>query len=144
LESSLWEAADQIRANSKLTSSEYRISVLGVIFLRHATNRYNAALRQIEEDQAAGRTPKRPPIKADFLSIRSLTHESFRLHPIVPKHMNDKEAALCRRSSGIQRCKAVVHGRAGKHLLHRAACWFCQLDLAPFDTLIWPHPNLSY
>jgi hypothetical protein len=22
--------------------------------------------------------------------------------------------------------------------------WFCQLDLAPFDTLIWPHPNLSY
>ena len=22
--------------------------------------------------------------------------------------------------------------------------WFCQLDLAPFDGLIWPHPNLSY
>jgi AcrR family transcriptional regulator len=22
--------------------------------------------------------------------------------------------------------------------------WFCQLDLAPFDRLIWPHPNLSY
>ena len=21
---------------------------------------------------------------------------------------------------------------------------FCQLDLAPFDGLIWPHPNLSY
>jgi len=20
----------------------------------------------------------------------------------------------------------------------------CQLDLAPFDRLIWPHPNLSY
>jgi hypothetical protein len=20
---------------------------------------------------------------------------------------------------------------------------FCQLDLAPFDRLIWPHPNLS-
>ncbi len=24
------------------------------------------------------------------------------------------------------------------------AKWFCQLDLAPFDRLIWPHPNLSY
>jgi len=31
-----------------------------------------------------------------------------RLYPIVPKHMDDKEAVLCRRSSGIQRCKAVV------------------------------------
>jgi hypothetical protein len=27
---------------------------------------------------------------------------------IAPEHMDDKEAALCRRSSGIQHCKAVV------------------------------------
>lgn len=37
LEDSLWEAADQLRANSKLTSSEYCMPVLGIIFLRHAT-----------------------------------------------------------------------------------------------------------
>lgn len=37
LESSLWEAADQLRANSKLTSSEYCMPVLGIIFLRHAS-----------------------------------------------------------------------------------------------------------
>lgn len=36
IEDSLWEAADQLRANSKLTSSEYCMPVLGVIFLRHA------------------------------------------------------------------------------------------------------------
>ena len=48
LEASLWEAADQLRANSKLTSSEYCMPVLGIIFLRHATNRYAEALRQIE------------------------------------------------------------------------------------------------
>ncbi|MEP6589197.1 MAG: hypothetical protein ABJA84_10635 [Polaromonas sp.] len=35
IESSLWEAADLLRANSKLTSSEYCMPVLGVIFLRH-------------------------------------------------------------------------------------------------------------
>ncbi|MGV8893902.1 MAG: type I restriction-modification system subunit M N-terminal domain-containing protein [Burkholderiaceae bacterium] len=40
IESSLWEAADLLRSNSKLTSSEYCMPVLGVIFLRHATNRY--------------------------------------------------------------------------------------------------------
>lgn len=72
MESSLWEAADQLRANSKLTSSEYCMPVLGVIFLRHATNRYDAARRAIEADQAAGKIPKRALVKADFLKRRSL------------------------------------------------------------------------
>jgi N-6 DNA Methylase/Domain of unknown function (DUF3387) len=36
LEDSLWAAADNLGANSKLTSSEYCMPVLGVIFLRHA------------------------------------------------------------------------------------------------------------
>jgi type I restriction enzyme M protein len=72
LEDSLWEAADNLRANSKLTSSEYCMPVLGVIFLRHATNRFDAARRQIEDDQAAGRMPKRPLVKQDFIKRRAL------------------------------------------------------------------------
>lgn len=59
LEADLWEEADNLRANCKLTSSDYFIPVLGVIFLRHAANRFEAARRQIEEDQSAGRMPKR-------------------------------------------------------------------------------------
>ena len=59
LETELWAAADNLRANSKLTSSEYCMPVLSVIFLRHATNRYDAAVRQIEADQTAGAMPKR-------------------------------------------------------------------------------------
>jgi type I restriction-modification system DNA methylase subunit len=43
LEADLWEAADNLRANSKLTSSDYFMPVLGVIFLRHAANRFAAA-----------------------------------------------------------------------------------------------------
>jgi type I restriction enzyme M protein len=72
LESDLWEAADNLRANSKLTSSEYCMPVLGIIFLRHATNRHDAALAQIQADQAAGRMPKRALVKADFLNRRAL------------------------------------------------------------------------
>jgi type I restriction enzyme M protein len=72
LESDLWAAADQLRANSKLTSSEYCMPVLGIIFLSHATNRYDDAVRQIAADQAAGKMPKRAPIKADFLKRRAL------------------------------------------------------------------------
>jgi len=56
-EADLWAAADNLRANSKLTSSDYFMPVLGVIFLRHAANRFEAATRQIEDDQAAGRMP---------------------------------------------------------------------------------------
>jgi type I restriction enzyme M protein len=72
LEASLWDAADNLRANSKLTAGEYCMPVLGVIFLRHATNRYNEALREIQADQAAGRMPKRPLTSADFKKRRAL------------------------------------------------------------------------
>src|SRR5438874_5552501 len=72
LEADLWDAADNLRANSKLTAGEYCMPVLGVIFLRHATNRYNDARRQIEEDQAAGKMPKRQLTLADFKKRRAL------------------------------------------------------------------------
>lgn len=72
LEDSLWAAADNLRANSKLTSSEYCMPVLGVIFLRHATNRYDTARRQIAEEQAVGKMPKRSLVKGDFLKRRAL------------------------------------------------------------------------
>jgi type I restriction enzyme M protein len=39
LETSLWAAPEQLRANSKLSSNEYCMAALGLIFLRHATNR---------------------------------------------------------------------------------------------------------
>ena len=36
LENRLWNAADQLRANSHLESAKYSIPVLGLIFLRFA------------------------------------------------------------------------------------------------------------
>jgi len=72
LESDLWEAADNLRANSKLTSSDYFMPVLGVIFLRHAANRFEAAHRQIEADRASGKMPKRKILPADYIARRSL------------------------------------------------------------------------
>jgi type I restriction enzyme M protein len=72
LESDLWEAADNLRANSKLTSSDYFMPVLGVIFLRHAANRFDAAHQQIEADQAGGKMPKRKVLPADYIARRAL------------------------------------------------------------------------
>ena len=42
IESRLWSAADELRANSKLKSSEYSVPVLGLIFLRYADHKFTA------------------------------------------------------------------------------------------------------
>jgi type I restriction enzyme M protein len=44
----LWEAADELRANSKLKSSEYSIPVLGLIFLRYADYKFNKLKDELE------------------------------------------------------------------------------------------------
>ena len=71
-EADLWKVADNLRANSNLASNEYFMPILGLIFLRHATNRYYAASASIKEDIAVGRMPDRPLIEADFTSRRAL------------------------------------------------------------------------
>ena len=43
IEKRLWDAADDLRANSKLKSSEYPIPVLGLIFLRYADHKFEQA-----------------------------------------------------------------------------------------------------
>ena len=43
-----------------------------MIFLRHAANRFEAAHRQIEADQASGKMPKRKVLPADYIARRSL------------------------------------------------------------------------
>lgn len=49
LEKELWEAADQLRAGSKLTAAEYKDPVLGLVLLRFAQNRYEEAKKKIEK-----------------------------------------------------------------------------------------------
>jgi len=41
LEADLWSAADNLRANSDLTSNEYSVPILGLIFLKFADNNYS-------------------------------------------------------------------------------------------------------
>src|SRR2546422_11156778 len=48
LEKRLWEAADQLRANSGLTSAQYSTPVLGLIFLRFAEARFAKRRAQLE------------------------------------------------------------------------------------------------
>jgi len=62
IEKRLWEAADELRANSKLKSSEYSTPVLGLIFLRYADHKFTIARQELEGKSTGRRTIS----KADY------------------------------------------------------------------------------
>ncbi|MDZ4205126.1 MAG: class I SAM-dependent DNA methyltransferase [Bacteroidales bacterium] len=73
LEAELWRAADQLRANSKLTASEYSMPVLGLIFLRHAYNRFQKVKIEVEKTLPSHpQRGKRPLAKKDFEEQNSM------------------------------------------------------------------------
>lgn len=59
LEDALWSAADNLRANSDLKSSEYATPVLGLIFLKFADNKYKRAEPDITKEFAELRGTRR-------------------------------------------------------------------------------------
>jgi type I restriction enzyme M protein len=62
VEKRLWEAADELRANSKLKSSEYSVPVLGLIFLRYADQKFSDAEKRL----AASTSGRRKIGKIDY------------------------------------------------------------------------------
>ncbi len=70
LESELWESADLLRAGSKLTSNQYCMPVLGLIFLRYAYSRF----KMVEQEILKGR-PSRGgrvmPVEASDFAAKS-------------------------------------------------------------------------
>ena len=63
LENRLWSAADQLRANTGLTSQEYSRPVLGLIFLRYAEYRYELAKERLEAKQSSRRRSSASDLK---------------------------------------------------------------------------------
>ncbi len=55
LETRLWSAADQLRANSGLTAAQYSTPVLGLIFLRFAEARFAKRRGELEKAGSTGR-----------------------------------------------------------------------------------------
>ena len=60
LENRLWEAADQLRANSSLAAAQYSIPVLGLIFLRHADVRFTKVEKELAGRRLGGKRSARP------------------------------------------------------------------------------------
>lgn len=67
LERDLWDAADNLRANSKLTAAQYAMPVLGLIFLRHAYNRFLAVKAELEPALPKRAGKPRDLVPGDFI-----------------------------------------------------------------------------
>ena len=70
LEADLWEAADDLRANSKLTSSQYCMPVLALLFLRYAYSRYKKVEAELLKDRPS-RGGRVMPVEASDFAAKS-------------------------------------------------------------------------
>lgn len=66
LEADLWESADLLRAESKLTSNQYCMPVLGLIFLRYAFSRFKMVETEILANRPMRNGVKMPVSAIDF------------------------------------------------------------------------------
>ena len=66
VERRLWSSADNLRANSNYASNEYFMPIMGLIFLRHAYNRFLTAKAKIEATLPSRGGVTRELTPADF------------------------------------------------------------------------------
>lgn len=72
LEGELWESADLLRQGSKLTSSQYCMPVLALLFLRYAYSRYKLVEAEILKDRPSRGGRVMPVEQSDFTSKSAL------------------------------------------------------------------------
>ena len=72
LEADLWESADLLRAGSKLTSNQYCMPVLGLIFLRYAYSRFKLVEAEILKNRPVRNGRVMPVEASDFVSKSAL------------------------------------------------------------------------
>jgi len=69
IEDRLWETAVGLRANSNLASNEFFLPVMGLIFLRHAFNRFKVVRNVIVSTLPTRGGKSRPLTKQDYHQI---------------------------------------------------------------------------
>ena len=72
LEADLWKSADLLREGSKLTSNQYCMPVLGLIFLRYAYSRFKLVEKEILKNRPVRGGRVMPVEASDFASKSAL------------------------------------------------------------------------
>lgn len=123
IEKRLWNAADTLRANSNYASNEYFMPVMGLIFLRHAYNRYLLVRNEIERNLPTRGGKTRALTKADFSQKSAIfLQPQARFDNLVAlTDSDDRAKALARERAAWkmqkkdQRCVENGRGKARYH-----------------------------
>ena len=117
----LWDAADELRANSGLQASEYSAPVLGLIFLRFAEERFATATEHLGPDSA------RNPIGPDDYKAESVLYlppEARYEHLLnlpegddLGKAINDAMTAIEGHNPGLKGVLPKVYGTLSRSVL---------------------------
>ena len=74
LESKLWKAADNLRANSPLRLNEFSEPVLGLIFLKFADVKFRSAQKEVEKELNTSTGGRKVPITASHYQAKGVLY----------------------------------------------------------------------
>lgn len=94
LEAELWESADLLRAGSKLTSNQYCMPVLGLIFLRYAYSRYKMVETELLKNRPS-RGGRVMPVEASDFAAKSALYLPKEAQYDYLLHLPDDIASAC-------------------------------------------------
>ena len=100
LEATLWESADLLRAGSKLTSNQYCMPVLGLIFLRYAYSRYKKVEAEILKNRPVRNGRVLPVEKSDFTAKSALFLPKEAQYEFIVNHKDNIASAGITKDSG--------------------------------------------
>ena len=100
LEAELWESADLLRAGSKLTSNQYCMPVLGLIFLRYAYSRFKLVEAEIQKNRPSRGGRVLPVEASDFAEKSALYLPKEAQYEYLVNRPDNISAAQITNSSG--------------------------------------------
>jgi type I restriction enzyme M protein len=133
LEKRLWRAADELRANSKLKSSEYSVPVLGLIFLRYADWKF----AKVEQELKSKGSGRRGISKADYQARCIYLPPEARFSKLlelpeaedVGKAINDTMRAIEAENDELSNILPKTYNRLENSLLRELLKSFNSIDL---------------
>lgn len=117
LEDRLWEAADKLRSDSGLKSTQYSTPVLGLIFLRFASNKYDKFKDEIEAEFLASQNSRNPKTREVIALSKCgfyLPEKSHFDYLLSLSEQEDIPLAIKEAMEGIERHKPELVGSLPK------------------------------
>lgn len=116
-EDRLWEAADKLRSESGLKSTQYSTPLLGLIFLRFASNKYDKFKDEIEAEYSASQNTRNPKTREEIALSKCgyyLPEKSHFDYLLSLSEQEDIPLAIKQAMEGIEQHKPELVGSLPK------------------------------